>query len=238
MTSYTATGASSADQHFQIIEFSLNQLGKPSGAPYVWEYDHFVRATLQVYLFSGYYLLLSSIGISDPYTQLTILRIVLGLAMFVVFNFLAFHYFINSSRKVLIFVLLLINFSWVLPYTRTLFSAEMMSSLFFFGTLLLYESKKEKCKGWWLPLLAGFLFSLAFYFRLQIATALLGFGIWLVFFEKRYYHILPMTAGFGAGVFLNLLLDHGYYHEWIFTPYAYYHVNINEGRATQFGTSS
>ena len=189
-------------------------------------------------MFSGYHVLLNAIGITDPYTQLTILRIILGLVMFAVFNLLAFHYFLNASRKVLLFVLLLMNFSWVLPYTRTLFSAEMMSSLFFYGTLLLYESKKDKWKGFWFPVFIGFLFCLAFYFRLQIATALLGFGIWLVFFEKRYNHILPIAIGFVAGMLVNLYLDYGYYKEWIFTPYAYYHVNINEGRASQFGTSS
>jgi len=213
-------------------------LGKPSGAPYVWEYDHFVRSTIQVYIFSGYHLLLNAIGITDPYTQLTILRVILGIIMFVVFNLLAFHYFKNASRKLLIFVLLFMNFSWVLPYTRTLFCAEMMSSLFFFGTLLLYEAKKDKWRGYWFPVLIGFLFCLAFYFRLQIATALLGFGIWLLFFEKRFNHIMPMLIGFGVGVLVNLCLDYGYYNQWIFIPYAYYHVNINEGRATQFGTSS
>jgi hypothetical protein len=142
ITSITAVGASSADQHFQIIEFSLNQLGQPSGAPYVWEYDHFVRGTIQVYIFSGYHLTLNAIGITDPYTQLTILRIILGLLMFLVFNLLVFHYFGKGPRKTLLFVLLLMNFSWVLPYTRTLFCAEMMSSLLLFGTMLLYETKK------------------------------------------------------------------------------------------------
>jgi phosphatidylinositol glycan class B len=238
ITSITAVGASSADQHFQIIEFSLNQLGQPSGAPYVWEYDHFVRGTIQVYIFSGYHLTLNASGITDPYTQLTILRIILGLLMFLVFNLLVFHYFGKGPRKTLLFVLLLMNFSWVLPYTRTLFCAEMMSSLFFFGTLLLYETKKEKWTSFWFPVLIGFLFSLAFYFRLQVATLLLGFGIWLVFFEKRYKHILPIALGFGIGILFNGLLDYGYYKTWIFTPYEYYNVNINEGRAAQFGTSS
>ena len=158
--------------------------------------------------------------------------------MFFTFNMLAFHYFGNGPRKTLLFVLLLMNFSWVLPYTRTLFCAEMMSSLFFFGTLLLYELKKDKWKSAWFPVLTGFLFALSFYFRLQIATAMLGFGIWLVFFEKRYNHILPIATGFVIGVLLNTALDFGYYKTWIFTPYEYYNVNINEGRATQFGTSS
>jgi len=197
-----------------------------------------------VYLFSGYHLLLNAIGIGDPYTQLTILRVLLGIMMFAVFNLLALYYFnVQWPEKPvdqcnLLIVLLLMNFSWALPYSRTIFSSEMMSSLLFFGTFLLYQIKKDKTKNIFLPIVIGFLFSLAFYFRFQTATFLLGFGIWLIFIEKRYNHILPIAAGFILGVFLNVLLDHGYYKEWVFTPYAYYHVNINEGRATQFGTSS
>lgn len=237
ITSITAIGTSSADQHFQIIEFSLNQLGQPSGAPYVWEYEHFVRGTLQVYMFSGFHLALNAIGVTDPYTQLTILRVLLGIAMFIVFNLLAIHYFKNAQERIFLFVLLLMNFSWSLPYTRTLFCGEMMGSLFFFGTLLLYEKWKHK-PGIWIPLLTGLLFSLAFYLRFQAAFFLLGFGIWLVFFEKRYRHIAPMIVGFIFGLIINVVLDHGYYHEWVFTPYEYYTANITDGRATQFGTSS
>jgi phosphatidylinositol glycan class B len=237
-TSITAIGTSSADQHFQIIEFSMHQLGKPSGAGYTWEMQHFVRQTLQVYIFSGYHLLCNGIGISDPYAQLTILRVLLGVSMFVVFNLLAMHYFRNQSRQLLFYVLLLMNFSWSLPYMRTLFSSEMVSSLFFFGTLLLYEAKKDKWKGFLFPFVVGLLFCLAFYFRFQIMFAIAGFGIWLVFFEKRYRHIAPMIVGFLVGVAINSWLDYQFYQEWVFTPYAYFHVNINEGRAAQFGTSS
>lgn len=237
ITSITAIGTSSADQHFQIIEFSLNQLGQPSGAPYVWEYENFVRGTIQVYLFSGFHLALNAIGVTDPYLQLTILRILLGIGMFVVFNLLAIHYFRNAAQKIFLVVMVLMNFSWSLPYTRTLFCGEMMSSLFFFGTLLLYEKTKNKA-GIWYPILTGFLFSLAFYFRFQTAFFLLGFGIWLLFFEKRYRHILPIAIGFIIGVALNVVLDYGYYHEWVFTPYEYYTANITDGRASGFGTSS
>lgn len=237
ITSITAIGTSSADQHFQVIEFSLHQLGQPSGAPYVWEYDHFVRGTLQVYLFSGYHLTMNAIGIADPYIQLTILRILLGLAMFAVFNLLAIHYFKNAQAKVFLAVLVLMNFSWSLPYTRTLFCGEMMSSLFFFGGLLVYEQWKDR-KKLWVPLLTGIIFSLAFYFRFQTAFFLLGFGITLLFFEKRFRDLAPLAMGFVMGVGLNVVLDYGYYHEWVFTPYEYYKANITDGRASGFGTSS
>lgn len=238
ITAITQVGASSADQHFQVIEFSLDQLGQPSGFPYVWEYDHFVRPTLQVYLFSGYHLLLNGIGIADPYIQLTILRVLLSLCMFIVFNLFAIHFFKNGPGNILTLVLLLMNFSWSLPYTRTLFCSEMMSSLIFFGTLVLYDAKKDSWRSAWLPLLTGLLFSLAFYFRFQIAFAMVGFGIWLLFSEKRYHHLLPMAVGFVVGAAFNTWLDFAYYKEWVITPYAYFHVNINEGRAAGFGTSS
>jgi phosphatidylinositol glycan class B len=238
VTSITAIGTSSADQHFQIIEFSMHQLGKPSGAGYTWEMQHFVRQTLQVYIFSGYHLLCNGVGITDPYMQLTILRVALGLGMFVVFNLLAIYYFRNQSRQLLFYVLLLMNFSWSLPYMRTLFSSEMVSSVFFFGTLLLYEARKDKWGTFLFPVLIGLLFSLAFYFRFQTMFAIVGFGVWLVFFAKRYRDITPIIIGFLIGVAINSWLDYEFYREWVFTPYAYFHANINEGRAAQFGTSS
>ncbi len=237
ITAITAIGTSSADQHFQIIEFSLYQLSQPNGATYVWEIENFVRPTLQVYLFSGYHLALNFIGLTDPYAQLTILRILLGVFMFVIFNLLAIHYFNNEKRNILVFVLLLVNFSWVLPYTRTLFCSEMMSSLFFFGTLLLYERKKT-VHHYFLPmLLIGFLMSLAFYFRFQIGFAMAGWGV-TILIQRKFKHIFPLAIGFAIGAFGNILLDYGFYKEFVLTPYTYFYANINDGRADSFGTSS
>ncbi len=86
ITCFTAIGFYHPDQHFSVIEFSSWQLGKESGVSYVWEFNHHVRPSLQIHLFSAYYLLCTTLGIRDPYLQLTILRILVGLAMFAVFN--------------------------------------------------------------------------------------------------------------------------------------------------------
>jgi phosphatidylinositol glycan class B len=237
VTCITATGFYHPDQHFSIIEFSSWHLGKESGVSYVWEFTHFVRPSLQIYLFSGYYKLCTFLNIDDPYTQLTLLRIVLGLAMFTVFNLLALFYFKNKSPKVLYSVLLILNFSWMLPYTRTLFCSEIVSSLFFFGALYLYEVKKQR-PGWWYPALTGFLLGLAFFFRFQMGFCIVGFGLWLLFIEKRYGHIFPMILGFLLATALNVYMDSRFYGEWIFIPYEYFSANITQGRASQFGTSS
>lgn len=238
ITSLVQIGVSSADQHFQIVEFSMYQLGKPNGAVQVWEINNFVRPTLQVYLFSGYHLLCNLFRITDPYTQLTILRVILGIVMFVVFNLMAFHYFRKAAGNTLLYVLILLNFTWVLPYTRTLFSSEMMSSLFFFGTLLLYDYYKDRDPGYKLLALVGFLFCLSFYFRFQAAFGMAGVAVWLLFFEKKYKHIIPLALGFIVGIALNVLLDYAFYKEWVFTPYTYFYANIIDGRADYFGRSS
>ncbi|WP_338868566.1 hypothetical protein WBJ53_17860 [Spirosoma sp. SC4-14] len=230
----TQVGFLHPDQHFQLIEFSSWQLGEPSGATSVWELKSHIRPTLQVYLFSGFIKLCRLVAINDAYTQLIILRLIFGLIGFVVFNAIGLYYF-KFNRKLLFWVLLLLNLSWPLPYIRTLFSSELASSITFFGAILVYELKKEKT---FYILATGFLFSLAFYFRFQIAFGIVGFGVWLLFVEKSYIRLLPLAIGFLAGVGLNVFLDDQFYHQFVFTPYDYYRVNITEGKAAEFGTAS
>jgi len=230
----TAIGIYHPDQHFQLIEFSSAQLHKPFG--YVWEFDAHIRPSLQVYLFSGYRIFCGWLGLRDPFLQMTVLQVIFGLSLFVLFNSLALWYLREGDRRILYWVLFILNFSWWIPYTRTLFSSEMLSSLLFFGAVFWYALKSGQSR-WLVPLLTGFLFALSFYARFQTAFAILGFGCWMLFFERRYHTLLPMVAGFIIGTALNIELDHGFYHQWIFTPYTYYKVNIVEGKAAGFGTS-
>jgi len=231
----TATGIYHPDQHFQLIEFSMHQLHQPSAAPVVWEYSAHIRSTLQVYLFSGYYEVCTWMGIHDPYVQLEILRIVFGLGLFVFFNAITLYYVRDEARKYILLTLVLLDLSWILPYTRTLFSSEMLSAVLFFGAMFLYETSR---RSWWMALLTGFLFSLAFYARFQTAFALVGFFIWLVGPARQARQVWLLAVGFLAGVGLNTELDHWFYHQWVFTPYAYYVVNIVQGKAASMGTSS
>lgn len=236
LTCITAIGSYHPDQHFQIIEFSSLQLKNQSAAPQVWELAAHIRPTLQVYIFSAYYLTCQFFRITDPYAQLTIVRIFMGLALLTLFNAICIYYLKAFPRKVLYIVLLILNFSWLLPYTRTLFSSEMLSSFFFFGAVFLYDVKKSNARGIILPLLTGFLFSLSFYTRFQIGFAIAGFVVWMLWSEKK--NMLPLAAGFLIGVLLNTSLDYWFYHKWVITPYNYYTENITNGKAAEFGTTS
>src|ERR1700722_6350784 len=174
----TAIGIYHPDQYFQIIEFSSYQLNRASAAGHVWEFAAQLRPTLQVYLFSAYYKLCTGLGIQDPYLQLEWLRLLFGLAVFVFFNAIALWYFRREDRRILYFVLLLLNFTWILPYTRTLYSSEMLSSVLFFGAVFLYEAGRRPGRvATWVYITAGFLMSLAFYTRFQTGFAIVGFLI-------------------------------------------------------------
>ena len=234
----TAVGIYHPDQYFQIIEFSSWQLHRPSAAGQIWEFGSQVRPTLQVWLFSGYTSLCSALGMHDPYWQLAILRLVFGLALFALFNWIGLYYF-QRDRRVLFFVLLILNFSWILPYIRTLYSSEMLSSFLFFAMAFIYSiATRNGSRGWWLAILTGFVFSLAFYARFQTAFAIAGFFIWMLIVPTERRLILPMILGFAAGVALNTALDAAFYHNWVFTPYLYYKVNIILGVAAKMGTAS
>jgi GPI mannosyltransferase 3 len=226
------------DQHFQIIEFSSFQLHKASGASHVWEMTDYIRSSLQVYCFSAYSIVCDFIKISDPFLQLTILRIILGCSMFALFNAMAICYFKNGDKKVLYAVLLLLNLSWLFPYVRTLFSGEIMSSLFFFAAFFWYDVKRRDEEDNSKPFLTGFLFALAFFFRFQTAFAILGFGLWMLLFERNFKKIFTLAAGFILSSVICICLDCHFYHEFILTPYRYFYVNINQGVAASFGTSS
>src|ERR1700722_8766941 len=305
----TAIGIYHPDQYFQIIEFSSYQLNRASAAGHVWKFAAQLRPTLQVYLFSAYYELCTGLGIRDPYVQLELLRLLFGLLLFVFFNGMALVYFRREDRRILYFVLLLLNFTWILPYTRTLYSSEMLSSVLFFAAVLLCEGSRtagsrtasqnrgaevghaeigrapeserryrsdgegrhrsdgvgrersdgvgrersdgegrDRSDGWfrqkarhsgvWVWMGVGFLMSLAFYTRFQTGFAIVGFLIWMLWPGRELRRLLPLGAGFLAGVLLNTGLDHGFYHQWVCTPYTYFRVNIIEGKAASMGVSS
>ena len=237
-TCIKAIGFSNFDQHFSVVEFSSYQLGNENAAHYAFELESKIRPTLQVYLFSAYYKACLFAGIEDPYLQLTILRIMIGLFMFFIFNLIALYYFKKEKPKILYAVLLMLNFSWIFPYTRTLYSSEMLSGLFFFASIALYDSKKDKNPSNLFLLLIGFLLCLSFYFRFQMGFAIAGFGLWLLLVEKKYSRLLPLAAGFLMAFLLNMYLDYRFYGEWVFTPVRYFQTNILQGKAAEYGTSS
>ena len=240
LTSFFTIGTYNSDAHFHVIEYSLHQQGLPSAVDDLWERDEHLLPTLKMYMFTAYYKFMNFLGVDNRYDILRIMRILIGLCNFVLFNYILIRNIPRSKPLALYSALIIFCFSWSFPYARTGFSAEMLSSIFFFGGMILYQHWREnKGLSFLRTLLVGLIMSLAFYARFQIAFAGLGFIIYLLFFQKTEWRILlGMAFGFAIGLVANTAMDSALYGELAFTPINYFVINILEGKAASFGTSS
>ena len=235
----TAVGYFHPDQHFQIIEFSSYQLHLPNAATAVWELESSIRPTFQVYIFSAFRICCHFFSIDNPFHQLTILRLLQGVLFFIILNAMALWYCKKKNERKLILVLLLLNFSWILVYTRTLLSSEILSAIFFFPAIMFFQKWYEENKiNFIKSVVVGILLALSFYLRFQIAFAIIGFALWIFFIEKQFRLSFYILLGFFIGICFNVFLDAQFYHKLVFTPYLYFKTNILEGVAASFGEKS
>ena len=239
ITALNGVGYFHPDQHFSIIEFATYKLGITSEEHLVWEFSNRIRPTIQVYLFLGFYKFMQFLHLDYAYTSDLILRIIVSCAGFILYNIIILKQFKNDSKSTLYIILGIANFSWFLPYIHSLFSSETLGGLVYFFAVLLYLHFKSKSLTLIRAMVIGFILSLAFYFRFQIGFAILGFSIWVLFYEKTTLStLLGIGAGFLLGVIFNTVIDSHFYGEFSFTPYSYFYANIIEGRASATGTKS
>ena len=235
----TGVGYFHPDQHFQIIEFSSLQLHKENAATAVWELESNIRPTLQVYIFSGFRIVCESFSITNPLNQLLLLRLIQGLLFWFFVNYISFFYNKYSTEKNLIITLLIINFSWFLPYSRTLFSSEVTAALIFFPAIFWFHKLQlEKSISILKLLIIGVLIGLSFYLRFQLGFAIAGFFTLIFFLNKLYKYSFYVLIGFSLGVLFNVFVDYLFYHKIIFTPFVYFKINIIDGVAASFGEKS
>lgn len=239
ITAFTAIGYFHPDQHFQIIEFA-SSIKHPSSVPFLpWEFEAQIRPSFLVYVYFAYDAFCGLMGLNDPYAKLTLLRLLTALGSFLLFNGIIAHVF-RKDLRILNLTLFLNNFIWLLPFMRSLFSSEIMSSLLFFGALFWLRGHERKGKtSLFTTVSVGFLLSLSFYTRFQMGFALVGLGFWLLVFKRdKTTLLLGLSFGFLLGIVLNTCLDYLFYDHWVITPYRYFYENIIAGKADTFGRSS
>ncbi|MEW6184635.1 MAG: hypothetical protein AB1585_02715 [Thermodesulfobacteriota bacterium] len=229
-----ATGYWHPDQQHSIIEFATYKMGITPANLMAQELKEQVRPTLQVYLFLGYFKAMQFLHLGDPYQAHTFLRILTSLLNFILFHYILLRIFSQDRKQTLILLLLISNFSWSLPYLRTLFTSENLGGLAFFSAVLLYQYFSARSMTFGKSLLVGGVLGLAFFFRFQMGFAMIGLGLWLLFVEKSSLSTLcGIAMGFLILSGLNYLLDSHFYGQWVFTPYKYWEINITLGRAMQ-----
>jgi GPI mannosyltransferase 3 len=228
ITAWNSVGYHHPDEHYQILEFANLKLGKATAADMPWEFKAEMRPGLQPMLTVGMVSAFNLVGITNPFTQAFLLRLLGGMLTLALF----WQWSTTLPPAIAQRWTWLVCFLWCMPYLSVRYSSEAWSALSFgMGCLYLYRSKTAQNM-----FLAGLLMGCSFHFRYQIAFAILGVLFWLIFQEKQptkqiSYWILGGIVAFVLGTFA----DYMFYGKWVIPAWNYLKINILEGKASEFG---
>ena len=242
VASWFSIGYHQIDEHFMILEFSNFKFGTVPQRVFPWEFVAKIRPTLQPSFAHFAFQFFRSIGIDNPFFQVFLLRLFSAIIAWYVACKIALRFSSSFTNPTVVYwATASIACFWFMPYLQVRFSSENYAAISFAAALLavpsIAQAQNIKGKiGQWL--LMGFFLSCSFYFRFQMAFAILGLLFWLLLYArplmKAYVFIF---IGAMAAVALNLWVDHWFYGEWIWSPIRYYEANIIKDAASTYGTT-
>lgn len=240
ITAIFSVGYHNHDEHFQVLEFANYKMGFSPAGDLPWELEAKIRPALQPFIVWCLGSTLKAANVYNPFALALILR--LSMALFYWWAIvrlikLLLPDFTHQRGKLLFVICSLLL--WFVPYTSVRFSAEAFSGMLFcFAAGTILQANEPGTRRQLQLLLAGLLLGFAWFARIQLAFALIGMAIWILFISKwpfRYW-VLPVLS-FIVAVGVCISIDYWFYGEWLFTPYNYYDVNIVQNIAAHFGVS-
>ena len=201
-----------------------------------------IRPTLQPTFAHFAFQFFKTIGIDNPFFQVFLLRLFTAIIAWYVACKAALRFSSTfQNAKVAFWAIASIACLWFMPYLQVRFSSENYAGIAFVAALLFIPSIQNKANiqgKTWQWLMMGFLLSCSFYFRFQIAFAILGLLFWLLLYARpllKAYVFIFIGALIAVG--LNLWVDYWFYGEWIWSPIRYYEANIIKDAASTYGTT-
>ena len=236
-------GFLSADEHYQIIEFAQYKLGRQSAAALAWEFPERMRPALQPWLAAMAIRLHHPIGVTSPFTIAFSLRL-LSTTIAVVAAFELCRRCLRpvSSRLLKQIALFLALLLWITPMAHARFSSENWGGMWFaIGLCLMLDaldaSSDDRRQSTFIAVCAGLAWSAAIDFRFQMAVAVAGAVLWLLFVRRGPAAVVEAIAlAFAVGCSLSAVLDYWLYGAWTLTPLNYVRVNLIQHRAETYGT--
>jgi GPI mannosyltransferase 3 len=235
------------DEHFQILEFANYKLGLSPASDLAWEYPAKIRPAVQPAMAFCMYRALAAIHLANPFAVAFLLRLCMSVCAWLVAMALCIIGLQWLSRDFSKKILFLFScFFWFLPYFHCRFSSENSAGIAFFAAfaILLWNplsgntAPGRRVAETMRFAVAGFLFGFSFYFRYQIGIAILGMGLWLLFFKKAsVWNLFCLFTAFCVACFINMGIDRWFYGSWALTPVNYFIVNVVKGVSSEFGVS-
>jgi GPI mannosyltransferase 3 len=239
ITAYFSVGYFHPDEHFQILEFCNYKLGKSPSADLPWEFHEKMRPALQPIIALLLIKALNIFSLTNPFTYSLIFRIITAiLSWFVICKsalLLMKNFSSEMGKKIFLFLSLLSGF---VPFLSVRFSSETYSAIAFLDAvyfIIKYRttlSERTEFKMIFTGLLLGF----SFFFRFQIAFAIIGLVLWLVIINKtKFWNLVLLAISGTAAMIVCVVLDSWFYGQFTFTPYNYYFANIIQNKISNFG---
>jgi len=239
ITAYFSIGYYHPDEHFQILEFCNYKLGNSPAIDLPWEFHEKIRPALQPTIAFVLIKIFNALSINNPFTHALILRIFTAiLSWFVICKtalLLVDKFSFKIGKTIFLFLSLLLGF---IPFINVRFSSEtlagitFLSAIYFVLKLQFQTAKKKQLQLIYIGLLFGF----SFFFRYQIAFAILGLVLWLVIINKmRRWDLVIIALSGIIAISMCVLIDYWFYGKFEFTPYNYFIANIVQKRAANFG---
>lgn len=230
-------GVYHSDEHFQILEYARAHLfGSPTADHLAWEYSLQMRSGVLPFVAWGVCRTLVALGLWSPWLAVTLLQLLSAAVSVAVLLF-----FYRTVRDTLTLNgrkwFLLTGFClWFMAYIHVHFNAEMLSGnlmlLLAALTMRWLRSDGRHEAGW--GMLLGAVAGLLFIVRYQTGFALLGYGLWLLVYRRRWRLYAGMAAGVIVMLGLGLLADRWLYGVWTCAPWNYLQENILHARMDQF----
>lgn len=237
IASYFSVGYYHPDEHWQLLEFAGYKLGIVSKASLPWEFGCQMRPSLQPWIAFATQKVLGTFMAYDPFFWTFVLRLFSAtFSIFTTYVFVrTFEYEIKNQtfRK---YFWLFSFFAWFNIFLHVRYSSEAWAeNALLLGISYLYKSRNHIKFAF----LSGLMLGLSFEFRYQMGFAILGIGLWILFFfnPKKWLTIAYMVLGFLLVFVICQALDVLFYGEWTFPPYNYFYQNIILKKAKNFGVS-
>ncbi len=240
-TAWQSEGYYHWDEHYQILEFAQYKSGHAVKEGLAWEFRDQIRPGLLPFIAYLFMSTCRALHLVNPFIIAFFIRLLSVLVGFGVVVSLGKYILkeTDSNRTHQLFMILCFLI-WFSSFLLVRFSSENWGGFAFIGGFIMWHrsrstnSKQEAL----LLFFAGILLGLAFQFRYQMAFAILGFLLWILYFTIQKIRTLGLISlGLIVGLAIGLLADHWLYGNWQLTFYYYFTKNLVQGKAATFGVS-
>ncbi len=241
LAAWFSFGRFHADEQYQILEFIGYKQGINTSSELPWEFHEKIRSTLQVSFGYGVIETLKTFGISNPFTQSFVLRLLASLLGFISSVILLKHFRYLKPKYYHLLTYLSLIWCFV-PWFHARFSSENISASLFIIALFAFSKHNPQTKQFEISLnathlfLIGLLMGLSGVVRFQLNFFLIGFALWIIFIHRiRLVEFMVFCIGVILANGIGILSDKWFYGNWEITGWNYFYQNIILHKAENFG---